>query len=258
LRHDSNAQPGAPGYGATAGGKQQAMKLRIVTPITTHGFASIDAFLPLVRPDTELSHVEIDHGPASIVEAERDGMDAVIINCMGDPGMQAGREAVRIPVIGPCEATMHLASMLGHTFSVITVMKSLRPQFENQAKVYGVRDKLASVRAVEIPVLELESDRDRLVQSLADEAQQAVEADGAHVMLFGCTGMIGTARAVEEELSQRSYPDVPVIDSMVWAVKLAEAIADMGLRHSKLSWPQPPEKRIAGYDFLPREMAVAD
>ena len=88
------------------------MKLRIVTPITTHGFASIDAFLPLVRPDTELSHVEIEHGPASIeshydemlatpatvariVEAERDGMDAVIINCMGDPGMQAGREAVR-------------------------------------------------------------------------------------------------------------------------------------------------------------------
>jgi allantoin racemase len=248
------------------------MKLRIITPITTHGFASIDEFFPLVRSDTELSHVEIDHGPASIesdydemlatpatvariIEGERDGMDAVIINCMGDPGMQAGREAVRIPVIGPCEATMHVASMLGHTFSVITVLKSLRRQFEIQAKVYGLRDKLASVRAVEIPVLDLERDRDRLVRALADEAQLAVEEDGAHVMLFGCTGMIGTAQAVEEELTARGYPDVPVIDSMVWAVKLAEAIADMGLRHSKMSWPFPPEKRIVGYPFLPERAA---
>jgi allantoin racemase len=249
------------------------MKLRIITPITTHGFSSIDSFLPLVRPDTELSHVEIDHGPASIesaydemlatpatvariIEAERDGMDAVIINCMGDPGMHAGREAVRIPVIGPCEATMHMASMLGHTFSVITVMQSLRPMFENQAKVYGLQDKLASVRGVEIPVLDLESDPDRLVQSLADEAQAAVEQDGANVMLFGCTGMIGAAQGVEADLARRGYPDVPVLDSMVWAVKLAEAVADMGLRHSKLSWPFPPDKRIAGYEFMPDRAAV--
>jgi allantoin racemase len=249
------------------------MKLRIITPITSHGFASVDPFIPVVRPDTELSHVEIDHGPASIesdfdemlatpatvariIEAERDGMDAVIINCMGDPGMQAGREAVRIPVIGPCEATMHVASMLGHTFSVITVMKSLRRQFENQAKVYGVRDKLASVRAVEIPVLELEDDFDRLVKLLADEAQLAVDEDGAHVMLFGCTGMIGAAQAVEEELARRGYPDVPVIDSMVWAVKMAEAMAGMGLKHSKLSWPNPPQKRIDGFEFVPRQEAA--
>ena len=254
------------------------MKLRIITPITTSGFASIEPFLPLVRSDTDLSHVEIEYGPASIesdydemlatpatvariIEAERDGMDAVIINCMGDPGMQAGREAVRMPVIGPCEATMHLAAMLGHTFSVITVMKSLRRAFENHAKIYGLQDKLASVRAVEIPVLELEDDRERLVMLLADEAQLAIEQDGAHVMLFGCTGMIGAAQAVEEELARRGYPDVPVLDSMVWAVKLAEAIADMGVVHSKLSWPFPPEKPIRGYEFLPRQMqaaAVAD
>ena len=75
------------------------------------------------------------------------------------------------------------------------------------------------MRAVEIPVLELEHDQNRLVQSLADEAQLAVEQDGAHVMIFGCTGMIGAAQAVEEELAARGYPDVPVIDSMVWAVK---------------------------------------
>src|ERR1044071_40436 len=128
------------------------MKLRVVTPITTRGFMCAENFSSLVRPDTELSHVELEHGPASIEseydemlaapqtvarisEAERDGMDAVIINCMGDPGMMAGREVVSIPVIGPCEATMHVASMLGHTFSVITVLEYLRPIFETLASV---------------------------------------------------------------------------------------------------------------------------
>ena len=193
------------------------MMLRVITPITTKGFACADDFAEIVRPDTVLSHVELDHGPASIesefdemlaapetvakiVEAERDGMDAVIINCMGDPACWPDEKRVSIPVIGPCEATMHVASMLGHTFSVITVLEHLRPLFENRAAVYGLRDK-PSVRAVEIPVLELESDRDRLVRALADEAVQAIEEDGAHVMLFGCTGMLGTAEAVEREPS---------------------------------------------------------
>jgi allantoin racemase len=69
--------------------------------------------------------------------------------------------------------------------------------------------------------------------------------------------MIGAAQGVERELTARGYPEVPVIDSMVWAVKLAEAVADMGLRHSKMSWPFPPEKRIEGYAFMPeRALAV--
>ena len=253
------------------------MKLRIVTPITTHGFSCADDFASVVGPDTELSHAEIDRGPASIecafdealaapdtiakiVEAERDGVDAVVINCMGDPGMHGGREAVSIPVVGPGEATMHIASMLGHSFSVITVLDTLRPQFENQAKVYGVRDKLASVRSVDIPVLDLEVDRARMVNALIEQAIRAIEEDGADVLIFGCTGMLGAADQVQQGLAARGYDGVPVIDSMVAAVKLAEALADAGLRHSKRTYPFPPSKRIVGYDIAAsaREALPAD
>lgn len=241
------------------------MKLRIVTPITTHGFSRVDDFQAVIREDTELSHVEIDSGPASIecaldealaapdtiakiAEAERDGVDGVIINCMGDPGMHAGREVVSIPVIGPCEATMHLAAMLGHRFSVLTVLDTLQSQFENQAKVYGVRDKLASVRSVDIPVLDLEVDRNRMVNALVEQAILAVEDDGADVLIFGCTGMLGAAEQVQQGLAGRGYDGVPVIDSMIAAVKLAEAMVDAGLRHSKRTYPFPPSKRVVGYD----------
>ncbi|MCP4321048.1 MAG: hydrogenase expression protein HupH, partial [Alteromonadales bacterium] len=37
------------------------------------------------------------------IKAERAGADAIIIDCMGDPGLNACREAVSIPVIGPCQ-----------------------------------------------------------------------------------------------------------------------------------------------------------
>lgn len=240
------------------------MRIRIITPITTKDFAKLDPFLDLVSAETDLDMVQIETGPASIesyfdemlavpgtvacaIEAERDGVDAVVINCMGDPGMHPAREAVAIPVIGPCEATMHLAAMLGHTFSVLTVMCRLRPHFENQAKVYGVREKLASVRAVEIPVLELERDWDAMIRSLTDEAERAVLDDGASVVMFGCTGMAGAAEAVQAGLEARGLDGVPVIDSMAAAIKVAEAVVGSGLTHSKRAYPYPPAKPVVGY-----------
>lgn len=40
---------------------------------------------------------------------------------------------------------------------------------------------------------------------------------------------------------------VPVIDAPWAAVKLAESLIDMGLSQSKLTYPSPPAKEIAGY-----------
>jgi allantoin racemase len=240
------------------------MRIHIVTPIITRGLWKPEDFTYVVHPGTELAHTEIDKGPASIeseydealavpdtlakiVEAEASGADAVVINCMGDPGVKPGREMVSIPVIGPSEATMHLASILGHKFSIVTVLERVAPLFENQAQIYGVADKLASVRWVDIPVLDLEKDRDRLVKALVVESIKAIEEDGAHVIIFGCTGMAGFAEAVEEGLKEKGYEGIPVIDPIIAAIKLTEALVDLGLSHSKKTYPLPPAKKVVGY-----------
>jgi allantoin racemase len=176
----------------------------------------------------------------------------VVIDCMGDPGMKAAREAVSIPVLGPGETTMHIASMLGHRFSIVTVLSSCIPLMENQAKIYGVAGKLASVRAVDIPVLELEDDTERLVGALVDQSVQAIESDGAHVIVFGCTGMLGCALGVQQGLERRGYSGVPVIDPVPAAIKMAEALIDLGLSHSKRTYQNPPPKRVVGYDLPER------
>jgi allantoin racemase len=241
------------------------MKIRVVVPLTTKAFEemTLQELSPVARPDTELSVVCLDKGPASIesrheealavldtvakiVQAEKDGVDAVISDCMGDPGVEEAREMVSIPVIGPAETSMHVAAMLGHKFSVVTILERLIPLIDHSATKTGQTERLASVRTVDIPVLQLD-DHDRLLKALVDESVKAVREDGAHVIIFGCTGMAGLAAKVEEGLRKNGITDVPVIDPAVLAVKIAEALADMGLSHSKRTYPAPPAKEIIGY-----------
>jgi len=241
------------------------MKIRAVTPIITESFAPLilEEFTRVARPDTEISNVFLRSGPASVEsaydealatpdtiaqvrQAEREGVDAVIINCMGDPGLDAAREVVSIPVIGPCETSMHVAAMLGHKFSVLAVLARIIPEFEDKAQKYGVRDKLASVRSIDLPVLDLEKGREQFVSRAVDKSVEAIKEDGAHVIVLGCTGLAGLAQQIENALRERGY-DVPVIDPASMALKMAEMLVDLKLVHSKRTYPYPPEKEIVGY-----------
>ena len=143
---------------------------------------------------------------------------------------------------------MHLAAMLGHRFSVISVLERIKAMTENQVKTYGLWDRFASVRAVDIPVLELESDIAGVKRMLTEQALLAVEVDGADAVIFGCTGMLGCAEAVREGLLAKGY-DVPVIDPVPYAVRLAAALIDSGHSHSRVSYAPPPDKPVAGYDI---------
>jgi len=215
------------------------------------------------RPGTEISAVAIDRGPASIEsardealaipgvlsrvqEAEAEGMDAVVLDCMADPGLDPARELASIPIIGPAQTAMHLAAMLAHRFSVITVLEQSIPGVHCQILRYGLAGKVASVRAINIPVLEMGKDRERVIRALVEESAKAVREDGAHAIVPGCTEMIGMAPVVQKGLAEQRC-EVPVIDPPTVAVKLAEGLVDLSLAHSKRTYPRPPDKEIVGY-----------
>lgn len=241
------------------------MKICVITPITTEGFTRVVDFDGIVGVGTEISIVNPTTGPPSIeseydeafavpgtvikmLEAQRAGADAIVIDCMGDPGLGAGREVVEIPIVGASQAGMHLAAMLAHCFSVVTVLGTLRPLLENIAGRYGLASKLASVRSVEIPVLELEQDPARLIRELVDESVKAIELDGAHAIVFGCTGMKGCAVGLQQGLAERGFGTVPVIDPVAAAVKLAEVLVELGLTQSRLTYASPRPKELIGYE----------
>jgi len=159
-------------------------------------------------------------------------------------GVKTAREITNIPVVGPGEASMVFAVALGHRFSVITVLKSAVPILSDMAKVLGVYEKLTSVRYVNIPVLEL-VDRERLKKALYQEMLNAIEKDGAHVLVLGCTGMRGVASDLRQMLKEEGY-DVPVIDPLAASLKFAEALVRMGIKQSRITYMEPPEKERTG------------
>jgi allantoin racemase len=241
------------------------MRVHVVTPITTHGFTKQEDFESISRADNEATHSELDTGPASIesefdealalpdtiakiLEAERSGADAIVIDCMGDPGMNAGREVTDIPVLGPCHTSMHVAALLAHRFSIVTVLDSVVPMLEDLASKYGLDSKLASIRVVNIPVLELD-DHGRMMDGLFEQSVKAIDEDGAHAIVFGCTGMRGCAEALQARLEEAGYGGIPVIDPVVTAFKIAEALVDLGLSPSKKTYPRPRAKETPGFDL---------
>ena len=147
---------------------------------------------------------------------------------------------------------MHIAAMLGQKFSIVTVLESCVPMFQNSAAVYGVAGKLASVRWVDIPVLGLKGDHGEIIGSLVEQSLEAIQNEGAHAIIFGCTGMKGCAEGVAHGLAAKGYGGVPVIDPMPVTIRMAEAFVKAGLTQSKRTYMKPYHKPIAGYAFIPR------
>lgn len=236
----------------------------VVTPIVPTGLTQSSDFEGILGPEDHLSYIEIDNGPVSIesafdamlaapdvvakmIEAERKGVDAIVIDCMGDPGLLPGRECLSIPVLGPCQTSMSLACTLGHRFSLLAVTANMGVQFETQARAYGVHAKYASTRSVEVPVLELNPGSPTLRAQLLEQAILAIETDGADTIIIGCTGMVGVATTLQNDLAGAGFR-VPVIDPIPMTVKIAKALVETGLCHSKAAYPTPGRKEVRGFE----------
>ncbi|HEY0339697.1 MAG TPA: aspartate/glutamate racemase family protein, partial [Steroidobacteraceae bacterium] len=172
----------------------------------------------------------------------------IVIDCMGDPGLAACREAVRIPVLGPCQTSIHVAAMLGVRFSFISVLERLRGMLDRIVRGYGLNDSYAAFESIDITVLELGQGDERVARAIAEKAIKTITLDHAGAVVLGCTGFLGLAERVSEILRERQL-DVPVIDAMPLTIRTADTLVKCGLRHSKRVFPYPEKKVIAGYQI---------
>jgi allantoin racemase len=104
------------------------------------------------------------------------------------------------------------------------------------------------VRSVGIPVLDLDADTGHLLAALTEQGLRAVRDDGAHVLVLGCTGMLGLATDLATALVHQGVSDVPVVDPLPVTLQVAAALARSGLSHSKRTYPYPPSKPRSGYE----------
>lgn len=245
------------------------MRVLVISPVARPGNERLPlgALASEARPDTALEKVYLDRGPpcvegeldrvlvapgvvARACEGQQEGFDAVMIYCAADPGLHAARQAVHIPVVGAGQAGMQVGALLGHRFSLVTPGSSLIAFWENQTHVYGLEGKLASVRAVDIPVLELNRSEDVSIDAFVQASIRAIEDDHADVIVLGCTGTTGWGKRIMQEVAHGGYSGIPVVEPAICALKLCESLVDMGLAQSRRRYPFPGLKRLIGYDRL--------
>jgi len=203
-------------------------------------------------PDVDARVQDVPSGPASIesiyeealavpplVDAlpglEADGVDAVIVGCFDDPGVDALRElAQRTLIIGPGAAAMHLASVLGGSFAIVTVPNPTATRKLVLAERLAAR--FVDVGLVDIPVLGLRDDVEATFEAMSD-AGQALVARGAETIVLGCMSM--AFLDIEHELGARL--GVPVINPAKAALGVAEALVRAGQLPSRVTFPPPPK-----------------
>ncbi|MEX3007449.1 aspartate/glutamate racemase family protein [Hoeflea sp. TYP-13] len=221
------------------------MRILIVNPNTTSSMTGkiAEVARSVARPDTQIIAVNPDQGPSSIegfydialslpgllseVGRHRD-IDAVVIACFDDTGLDAVRCAVDVPVIGIGEAAYHAASFLACKFSVITTLVRSVPGLEANLQRYGLASRCARVRATDIPVLELERNDPDTVGRISLEIQKAIEEDHAEAIVLGCAGMADLMQRLSHEHG------LPVVDGVTCAITFAEALIASRLKTSKI------------------------
>lgn len=231
------------------------MLIHVIRPVTgKHLNEPSDYLDSMVSVGTTVSVVSIDDGPASIdsdfdiamaapgiirrvQEAESADADAVVISCMADPALYAAREITRIPVVGPAQSSYALAATLTDRFSVLGTTSRDIPFTRDIWRRYGLTDCGVSVRPVGLEVLSLLDDEPDLLARLVKASTMAIEEDGAGALVFGCTLLCPYRDHLIKALAERGHGAVLVIDPLAVAMKVAEMLVQLGLRHSGVTWP---------------------
>ena len=176
-----------------------------------------------------------------VAKACKEGYDAIVIDCACDPILDAAREVSNVPVVGPRNASLHLALILGTRFSIITVQgDSLKRCMKAGVRKEGLEAFCASVRYLTLPVLDIAKRPADAQKELLELSRQAVEEDGADVIVLGCT-------ALSHEIDLKPIMQkvgVPILDPFIVAIKMAQLLIESGLSHSKVAYPQPPLRGI--------------
>ena len=222
------------------------MLIKLINPNTTASMTTTigAAARAVAAPDVTIRAVHPAHGPVSIEghydeamaclglldevrKGEAEGVDAYVIACFGDPGLDAAREVARGPVLGIAEAAMRAASFVATGFSIVTTLPRTVGIAEHLVVKYGVQAHCRAVRACDVPVLELDEPRSDAYRKILGECRSALAQDRCGAIVLGCAGMADLCERLTAELG------VPVIDGVASAVGFAQALLRMRLRTSK-------------------------
>lgn len=152
-----------------------------------------------------------------VSRASAQGAEGIIIGCFDDTALEEAAASADCPVIGIGQASYHYAAMRNWRFSVVTTLSVSTPIIQHNIEQQGLEHMMSSVRASEVPVLDLETNTRRAGPIVAEEAFRAERDDNVSAIILGCAGMIEVLDTVRKKLSVKVIDPVEcAAQCMLW------------------------------------------
>jgi Asp/Glu/hydantoin racemase len=178
-----------------------------------------------------------------VVWAQDQRYDAVIQSNTFDPGVEAGRLAVRIPVIGVFRTTLHVATTLADRIGVTVPLPGHVPYTRRILRSYGMDQFVTEVRSVGQYGADIESRRDQLFSETVKTMQGLIMDTGAEAII-PLGGALIPYIVSPDDLAKEV--GVPVYNTKSIGISFAEMCVRFDITHSPVTYPSA---KLSADDF---------
>jgi allantoin racemase len=239
------------------------VRIHVIVAMVSERILSEDMLTPYEQPGVTLTYSVVTIGTPSVrhhldhvlvapgvveqaVKAEANGADAIVIDCLIEPGIDACKEVVKIPVVGIGQVAFHTAAMLGTRCSVVTTGKTNVPLLERFIRAHGFNAQCVNVRTINVHQ-DSDYELDKVYECLQEHIISSIEQDRADVVILGSGRLVGYQERLMQRLASHNYEGVVLIEPLPLGIHYAHTLVAAGLSTSRIAYPSPEAKVVHGY-----------
>lgn len=140
-------------------------------------------------------------------------VSAIVVGAFGDPGVEALRGALTIPVWGIGESALLEAAMGERRFGVATTTPALAGSIARAVQKHGLQRQFTGCRIPSEDPLSLAADPARQDECLAQAVAQSTQLDGAQAVVIGGGPLAESAQRIKTRF------DIPIISPIEAAMR---------------------------------------
>ncbi|MBI5444310.1 MAG: aspartate/glutamate racemase family protein [Deltaproteobacteria bacterium] len=166
-----------------------------------------------------------------ILRAQEQGYRAAVIACFGDPVLTSAREMASIPVFGPGETALAVATTLGDRILIVEPGIEFVYATQKNVRMYGLDKRVVGVRSVPLDFCSANATPEEAalgVQACVD----AVREEKAHVLVLGCIGLCGFVDQIRQALGNAGL-SVSVVEPGITVMEYSKMVLGLGLNQSR-------------------------
>lgn len=178
--------------------------------------------------------------------AAQNGYDAVIQSNTFDPGVDGGRLAVSIPVIGLMRTAMHFGLNLADRIGITVPLATHVPYTWRILRSYGLDRFVTDIKPIGIYGTNLKSRKAEIFDITAGLIRALVDRTGAEIVLPLGGAIIPY---VVDPADLQKACGVQVLNTKSIGIRFAETCVSLGMTQSAITYPRP---KLTYDDFVKR------